>query len=392
MTMRVLFTSLRNVGHFQPLVPLIEACVARGQEVAVSAPQDLQERVQKTGAHFLPFGHPGDEGLQPLWQQMREVPPSERGPFVVNRIFAGACVRAALPGLLAHIETFRPDVIVREAMEYAGLLAGQRTLVPTVRVAISIETQFEPLLDSLADALAEHRTKLGLTPDAKADDLKRERVLTQFPSSLWPEVNSQNFFRFRASGVAGSEIGPLPSSLPQAWSDGRAPLVYVTLGTVAGSMGELRDAYRLVLEAVAALPVRALLTTGDALDPSSLGPIPDNVHVERFVPQAQVLPHVRAVLCHGGSGTVLGTLAAGVPMVVLPLFADQPTNAAQVELVGAGLSVPYEGAAMEAVAHALERVMSEPVFAERARHIAEDMAGLPPVSEVPAWLQATLQG
>jgi MGT family glycosyltransferase len=132
--------------------------------------------------------------------------------------------------------------------------------------------------------------------------------------------------------------------------------------------------------------VRTILTTGDALDPASLGPIPENVRALRFVPQAELLGHVRAVVCHGGSGTTLGALAAGVPLVVLPLFADQPTNATEVARIGAGLSVPYAGATAQALAAALMRVLSEPAFGARARALATEIAYLPPVSEVPAWL------
>jgi UDP:flavonoid glycosyltransferase YjiC (YdhE family) len=73
----------------------------------------------------------------------------------------------------------------------------------------------------------------------------------------------------------------------------------------------------------------------------------------------------------------------------LPLFADQPTNAAQVEGAGAGLSVLYHGATTAALASALERVLREPTFAERARHIAADIGALPHVSEAPAWLEQT---
>ena len=204
--------------------------------------------------------------------------------------------------------------------------------------------------------------------------------------AFWPDADEKHLFRFRAGQRA--EAGPLPIALPGSWSGSVAPLVYATLGTVAGSIDELSQAYRLVLDAVRTLAVRVILTTGEALDPASLGPMPDNVVALRFVPQADLLPHVQAVLCHGGSGTVLGTLAAGIPMVVLPLFADQPTNAARVEAVGAGLSVPYAGATTEALASALGRVLEEPSFTERARAIAAEMASLAPVSEVPAWLAA----
>ena len=67
-----------------------------------------------------------------------------------------------------------------------------------------------------------------------------------------------------------------------------------------------------------------LLTTGADLD---LGPVPPNVTVERWVPQTRRARRARLVVCHGGSGTVLGTLAAGLPLIILPLFADQATNA-----------------------------------------------------------------
>jgi UDP:flavonoid glycosyltransferase YjiC (YdhE family) len=381
--MRVLFTSIRNIGHFQPLVPLIEGCLAEGHETLVSAPPDLAERVAKTGAEFLPFGHPGDEGLRPLWQAMRDLPENQRGSFVMGKIFAGACVRAALPALLTYVETRKPEVIVREAQEYAGLLVGERWGVPTVRVGISLEMPHLTLHD-VVPALAEHRRGLGLTADEGGHLLDAERIITQFPPSLWPHTDSAQLFRFRASSPVAK--APLPAAVPPAWSGSGRPLVYATLGTVAGGMNELHTAYRLVLDALATLPVQALLTTGDALDPASLGTIPDNVVALRFVPQAELLGHVRAVLCHGGSGTVLGTLAAGVPMVVLPLFADQPTNAAEVAKVGAGLSVPYAGATSDALAQALTRVLGESSFSDRARALAAEMAALPHVSEVPAWL------
>jgi MGT family glycosyltransferase len=163
-------------------------------------------------------------------------------------------------------------------------------------------------------------------------------------------------------------------------------LVYVTLGTVAGSMDD-KAAYRCVLEAVSTLPVRVLLTVGKVLPLESLGALPANVHVERFVPQDDVLPHAAAVVCHGGSGTVIGTLAAGVPMVVTPLFADQPQNAARVQAVGAGLALPTRAASVDDTRRALVRVLEEPSFRTVAQAIAAEIAALAPVESAPAALE-----
>src|SRR6185436_16936713 len=112
------------------------------------------------------------------------------------------------------------------------------------------------------------------------------------------------------------------------------PLVYITFGTIVGGVAHLRSIYGTALAAVADLPVRALLTTGRGFDVSALGAIPVNVHVEAWVPQRDVLPRVAALVCHGGSGTLLGGLAAGLPMVVVPLGADQPHNGRLVAAAG----------------------------------------------------------
>ena len=108
--------------------------------------------------------------------------------------------------------------------------------------------------------------------------------------------------------------------------DGR-PLVYVTFGSAAPSMDFFPGLYRAAIDALAGLPVRLLVTIGRDRDPAELGLVPANVRVERWVAQADLMPHVAAMVCHGGSGTVTMGLAAGVPMAVVPLFADQPWNA-----------------------------------------------------------------
>ena len=51
------------------------------------------------------------------------------------------------------------------------------------------------------------------------------------------------------------------------------------------------------------------------------------------------MPHAAAMVCHGGFGTVRAGLAAGVPLAVLPLFADQPDNARRVAELGAGIAL-----------------------------------------------------
>ncbi len=377
--MRVLFTTIRNTSHFLPLVPFIEACRRRGDEVAVAAPIDLEARVAKTGAAFFPFGHPGDAGLRPIWDRLRDAP--SKNHMTVREIFAGACATAALPGLLETLERFAPAVVVRESQEYAAVVAAEKSGVPHARVSITARGIELEMLDSAIENVDVLGRSAGLAPDPDGARMRGETALTLFPASVGgAESSDARILRFRAAPAA-------PKPLPAWWEDASAPLVYATFGTVLGSMDGLRATYRMALDALATLPVRALLTVGDAFPLEALGAIPPNVHVERFVPQDDVLPHAAAVLCHGGSGTVLGALGAGVPVVVAPMFADQPANAARVAAVGAGIALPERAESADEVRAAIARVLGEPSFRVAARAVADEMAALPPVDEAPRALE-----
>jgi UDP:flavonoid glycosyltransferase YjiC (YdhE family) len=94
------------------------------------------------------------------------------------------------------------------------------------------------------------------------------------------------------------------------------------------------DPYRAALDAVTGLDVEVLMTTGAELD---LRDVPANVRVERWVPQAQALARAALVVCHGGSGTVLGALAAAIPLIVMPMFDDQFANARALKAAGAAV-------------------------------------------------------
>lgn len=122
------------------------------------------------------------------------------------------------------------------------------------------------------------------------------------------------------------------------------------------------------------------------MEEGTLGPIPANVHVEEWVPQGDVLARAAAVVCHGGSGTVRGSLAAGVPMVVVPQGADQPHNARRIAAVGAGLALP--GADAGVLGAAVARVLAVAEFGRAARRIADEIAAMPPVETAVAAMVA----
>jgi MGT family glycosyltransferase len=159
--------------------------------------------------------------------------------------------------------------------------------------------------------------------------------------------------------------------------------------------------YRTALRAIEGLGVRVLLTVGRRFDRSGLGPIPANVRVEAWVDQARVFDQADLVVCHGGSGTVFGALAAGVPMVVVPLFADQFENGRRIVAAGAGLVVEAQGATVGSsraiigaddvpqVAAAITSMLATSSYRRSARRIAAEMAAVKTADEV---LAALLDG
>ncbi len=148
-------------------------------------------------------------------------------------------------------------------------------------------------------------------------------------------------------------------------------------------MGFFPGLYRAAIDALAALPVRVLVTTGRGHDPAELGPLPDGVHAERWVPQAAVMPHAAAMACHGGFGTVRAGLAAGVPLAVLPQFADQPDNARRVAELGAGIALDD----VAGLAPAVAALLADPSHRTAAAAVAADVRALPPVDAAVAELR-----
>ena len=154
-----------------------------------------------------------------------------------------------------------------------------------------------------------------------------------------------------------------------------APSIYFTLGTVFNH--ESGDLFARVLAGLRELPVNLLVTVGREIDPATLGPQPAHVRVERFVPQAEILPHVDLVVSHGGSGSVLGALAHGRPMVVLPIGADQPLNAERISALGVGRSLDAIEATPDDVREAAASVLADATYRESAGRLADEIAALP---------------
>ncbi len=132
----------------------------------------------------------------------------------------------------------------------------------------------------------------------------------------------------RPAPVKHTGLGQLPAWLQTSVN---RPQIYVTLGTLFNSR---TDVFAQILTALRDEPVEIIVTVGRDGDPAQFGPQPPNVHIERFVPQNLLYPHCAAAVIHGGSGTMIGALQHGLPLVVMPLGADHPGNTLGAQAAG----------------------------------------------------------
>jgi UDP:flavonoid glycosyltransferase YjiC (YdhE family) len=366
---RILFAFAGGSGHLEPLVPLARAAEARGHVVAFVGRPWMCPKVEALG--FRAFAAGSDVGLTPqrrplvamdLEQEMRDV-----GTGFGRRI---ARERAA--DLLPLCATWQPDLLVCEEVDFGAMVVAERLVLPYATVLVIAAGGFiRP--EYVAGPLNEVRADHNLPPDPELAMLDRYLVLSSFPEGYRnPELRRPaTLHTFRPPGPQSTTHTPAP------WIAHRQdrPTVYFTLGTVFNV--ESGDLFQRVLAGLRDLPINLIVTVGRDIDPGELGQQPCNVHIERYIPQARLLPDCDLVISHGGSGSVIGALAYGLPMVVLPMGADQPLNAQRCVALGVGKVLDPLQATPHVVREAVTSVLADATYQHAAERLRDEIAALP---------------
>jgi MGT family glycosyltransferase len=372
---RILLAAFGDPGHAFPAIALGRELVRRGHTVCIETWDRWQADCEREGMQFAPA---------PIY----EVWP--RGGAALKPY--QAAVRASEQSA-ALIRSFDPDVVVADILTVASALAAQierrpwATLVPHVlpiaepgfppysigarlprtHAGERLWRLFDPLvrkgLEEGRVQLNGARERVGLPPvDRLHGGISRAlAIVATFPHLEYPR---------RHWDPSVQVTGPLMWEQP--FGDVEPPPGDDPLVLIAPSTAQDREQRMLAaaLEGLAGEPVRVLATYNRRPPPSPLE-VPPNARLVEWVSYTKTMPMCDAIVCHAGHGTLMRSLASGVPVVACPAAGDMAENAARVAWAGAGVSLPRRLVTARGVRLAVRRVLGEASYSARARELQE---------------------
>jgi MGT family glycosyltransferase len=393
-----LFALVDGGGTVPPELAAARRLVDNGHRVEVLAEDSMRDEVLATGAAFRPW----ERGINrpdrlPEHDVLRDW--ECRTPLQLFKRMLDTVLAGPAPGyaadLLAVADAHPPDTVVCSFFSIGAMVAAEAAGIPYVVLMANIYglpaaglppfgTGGKPptgrlggLRDRAVTALVARqwnkgldrinalRKTYGLRPLGDFwDQVRRARkilVLTSpafdFPADVPDNVRYVGPVLDDPSWAVGGSWAPPP---------GDGPVVLVAMSTTPQDQV---DCLQRAIDALSALPVRGIVTTGPSVDPKVLQPS-QNVSVVASAPHSEVLKCTSVVVTHGGHGTVIRSLAAGVPLVVMPQGRDQADNAARLESRGAAVTIKSSASATT-IGAAVKRVLEDPSFSEGARRLGQ---------------------
>ena len=367
---RFLFVVPPLAGHVNPTISVARELTARGHAVAWVAHARRVRPLLPEDAELIALDEDlVEERWNPALGGAKSVRGLESFQFLWEELLV-PLARAMLPGVGQAIDAWRPDVVVVDHQAIGGALAARQRRVRWATLCTTSASVVNALgaLPKVEEWVAAQLTRLqeeARLPVVRQTDLSPELVVVfSTESFVASEVPLPAHFRF-----VGPSISDRPDRTPFPWDAIRdVPRVFVSLGTVSADRSAAF--YATVAHALGDEPLQVIL----AAPPDALPSAPPNFIVRPRVPQLALLPHVHAVVSHGGHNTVCEALANGLPLVVTPIRDDQPVVANQVVRAGAGLRLKFGRLSAVALREAVRRVLDEPGFRAAAARVRDDFA------------------
>ncbi len=289
--MRFLFSISPTFGHFHAVVPLALALKESGHELAFATGKGFGSVIRRLGFRHFPCGLDFDGSRDiftalPEWEAIKAQAPSDVAFQQLHGFVLGLAPRMACD-LIDLARTWKPDVIVRDPLEFGGYIAAEFYGIPH---ATPIWATYIPAQYLVPGAVSELRRGFGLQDDPELISLDRYLVLDFLPTSwTFPDLPYPPVaHRFCAPPYDMSSGSRLPD-----WVDALSgqPTVYATLGT---TFNQAPGLFKSVLRAFSDAPVNLVMTVGRSMDPQQFGKQPGHIHIEQYIPQSLILPYCDA--------------------------------------------------------------------------------------------------
>ncbi|WP_328538820.1 glycosyltransferase [Streptomyces sp. NBC_00344] len=385
--MRILFTAHAGKSHLRLLIPLAQAAVRAGHTVAVADDESMRAESVSYGLRFFPAGV--DWAKDPFCVEAIALPlfrgDQEAYEDGLVDCVLGPPALVAARDILRIAEEWQPDLIVREGEEMGGYLAAEALGIPHVAVAGGSTHLLPPAVTH--QRLNALRAELGLPADPADNTAYKHLLVSWLPARCTgDDLDPRTLRHYRQTVPYRSDDKVLPwlAGLPED-----KPVVYASIGTMAPSMPwQSNDLLHAVIEAVSGIDCTALVSIGVGRDPAEFGPVPAHVRLlTEWVPQDVLLETADVFVTHGGHSSIREGLRSGIPMLVTPMYDDQPHSAEHCAEMGNGISLPSYWATGETVGEELRKLLTDPAYRQRAAAVQREILATPPVEQLVADLE-----
>ena len=374
---RFLFAALPADGHVHPTLPIVRALTARGHTVGYASGPAMDDVIAPLVSRFFPVGPRVTAGVAyEWWPELGRLRGLRRMDYMVSKILY-PFVADSSRKVLDAVASFQPDALVFDSYTYPASIVAEMSGLPWATttvlpgflegkdahpIGLGLAYPLSPLARMVKPLLHWIVRRATRRHDARFNAIRAEFDLPPIRDSYRNSTISPYLvlalapWEFEYPREAWDPtvhfIGPALWDVPHGyaapdWLDalpGERPLVYATIGTVQSIYQS--SFFATLFEAARGLDADVVVTTGGNL--ADLPTPPDNVRVERYVPNSLIIPKAQLVVHHGGLGTALGTMLHGKPAVVAPFTDDQPANAQRIRWLGAGTEVnPWKATGAE---------------------------------------------